>query len=569
MATELPAPRTWLHEPTPVAGEGWDAASAGLGAAIRRERAALCWIGLWPLFCAALVRPLTNVPIIDDWTYAASVEQLLQTGRLRILEISAIYPVTQVLWGALFSLPFGFSFGALRISTVALAMLGGWAFYLTLRELGFVRRFAMIGTFLLTTNPTLVLLAHSFMADVPALSLASCATLLLVRGWQRSRLVELWAAVPFSMAAVMARQVAIAVPLAALIACLLGWRRWGAVGRAAVVPLVAGLASSLASWVLAGELLGPALQEAERLQRLRYIFSLGLGDYAKALFEIALAVAFMLVAAPLATLSPRRPRRLALVLLATAVLGVAAWTIGHGAVFDPLAQGTLSLNELGKARELMPGSLPRAPLAPIAGWAVQALMLCGAAVVLVALAVALRRRRLAPPRHFGHALLAVSALLQLSFILALWLYNDRYYLLLLPPAIVLLLHVLEPERVSTPVLVGLLSLQAAIGIVGTRDALAYNEVCQRAHAALMSAGVPPREIDAGWSFNGWMLYAHPQRLAPGEDRNRDVAQVTAKTRLRYSLAVSPLPGYRVLRAIRWRQWAWPTPSQLLVLQRIN
>src|SRR3954468_23612982 len=114
MAAERPGIRSWLHEPTSVASEAWDTAGAGLGAAIRRERVALCWIGLWPLACVALVRPLTNVPIIDDWTYAASVEQLLQTGRLRILEISAIYPVTQVLWGALFSLPFGFSFGALR-----------------------------------------------------------------------------------------------------------------------------------------------------------------------------------------------------------------------------------------------------------------------------------------------------------------------------------------------------------------------------------------------------------------------------------------------------------------------
>jgi hypothetical protein len=569
MATERPITRTWHPRPTPVSSDAPDAARTSLSAVIRQERSALFWIGLWPLVCAAFVRPLTNVPIIDDWTYAASVEQLLQTGRLRILEISAIYPVTQILWGALFSLPFGFSFGALRISTIVLATLGAWAFYLTLRELGFARRIAMIGSFLLTTNPTVILLTHSFMADVPALSLASCATLLLVRGWQHSRPLELWAAAPLSMAAVMSRQVAVAIPLAALVACMLRRRQWNTLAWPTTAPLVAGFAASIASWLLAGKLLGPALHEAERLQRLRYILSLGFGDYARSLFEIVLAVTFMLFAAPLATLSLRRPRPLGLVLSATALLGIAAWAIGGGAVFNPLSNATLSLNELGKARELVPGSLPQAPLAPIAAWVSQALMLCGTAAVLVALAVALHRRQLAPPRRFGPVLFAVSGLLQLGFILVLWLYNDRYYLLLLPAAIVMLLHVVEPERVSTPVLAALLSLQAAVGTVGTRDALAYNEACQRAHASLVSAGVPAREIDAGWSFNGWMLYAHPQNLAAGSDRNRAVPQVTANTPLRYSLAVAPLPGYRVLHTIRWRERMWPSPSRVLVLQRID
>ena len=55
------------------------------------------------------VGPRANVPVIDDWVYAWSVEHLLQTGRLRVLEFSAVYPIAQIMWGALFARVAGFS----------------------------------------------------------------------------------------------------------------------------------------------------------------------------------------------------------------------------------------------------------------------------------------------------------------------------------------------------------------------------------------------------------------------------------------------------------------------------
>src|ERR1051326_3060071 len=90
------------------------------------------------VFAAAwwLVLPRANVPVIDDWVYAWSVEHLVETGRLRVLEISAVYPIAQILWGALFARIAGFSFVVLRASTMTLSALGCGAVYLTLRELG-------------------------------------------------------------------------------------------------------------------------------------------------------------------------------------------------------------------------------------------------------------------------------------------------------------------------------------------------------------------------------------------------------------------------------------------------
>jgi Trk-type K+ transport system membrane component len=48
-----------------------------------------------------LVSAWRNVPVIDDWVYASSVEHLLKTGRLRISDYSAVYPIAQILSAAL------------------------------------------------------------------------------------------------------------------------------------------------------------------------------------------------------------------------------------------------------------------------------------------------------------------------------------------------------------------------------------------------------------------------------------------------------------------------------------
>ena len=40
-----------------------------------------------------------DVPVIDDWTYAWSVEQLRYHGRLAMLDWSSIFPIGPALWG--------------------------------------------------------------------------------------------------------------------------------------------------------------------------------------------------------------------------------------------------------------------------------------------------------------------------------------------------------------------------------------------------------------------------------------------------------------------------------------
>ena len=129
-------------------------------------------IALGAIAVTLVVRPFRDTPFVDDWTYAWSVEHLLKTGDLRILDISASINVSQIVWGAIFCLPFGFSFTALRVSTWVLSTGCLVGLYLLLRELGVSRRDALIGTAALATYPVYFVLSFTFMTDVPALASA-------------------------------------------------------------------------------------------------------------------------------------------------------------------------------------------------------------------------------------------------------------------------------------------------------------------------------------------------------------------------------------------------------------
>ena len=83
----------------------------------------------------------------------------------------------------------------------------------------------------------------------------------------------------------------------------------------------------------------------------------------------------------------------------------------------------------------------------------------------------------------------------------------------------------------------------------------------------MDSGVRPSDIDAGYAWNGWWLYAHPENLAKGMTA-QDVPWITTQRRSTYILSTSTLAGYDVVREMAWTDDApWPGPDRLLVLKR--
>ena len=158
---------------------------------------------------AAVTGAGRDVPVIDDWTYAWSVEQLLEHGRLAVLDWSSVYPVGPAAWGAAWSLVFGFSFGTLRVSTLALAAVGCGALYFLLRELEASPRVALFGALTVAANPAFLLLASSFMTDVPFVALTLLALVGYTRAIRRDAPHLLWWAGLWACLSCLERQIGV------------------------------------------------------------------------------------------------------------------------------------------------------------------------------------------------------------------------------------------------------------------------------------------------------------------------------------------------------------------------
>jgi hypothetical protein len=149
----------------------------------------------------------------------------------------------------------------------------------------------------------------------------------------------------------------------------------------------------------------------------------------------------------------------------------------------------------------------------------------------------------------------------------LWMYNDRYLIVLVPLIVALALGARQRADPLPRLACVALTIFAVIAVAGTRDALRFNQSVRDSWQALVNSGVRPSDIDAGYAWTGWVLYAHPQNLAKGMTVN-DVPWVTSNRRALYILSKSPLEGYDVARVVNWHDDApWPGPDQLLVLKR--
>jgi hypothetical protein len=525
----------------------------------RRELGPLLVVLGFFLCSSLLVSPLRNVPVIDDWTYAWSVEHLLTTGRLAVLDNSSSYTVLETYWGALWASVLGFSFGVLRLSTVALGAAGCGALYLLLRELGLDRHRSLLGALVLAANPIFFVLAFSFMTDVPFLSLTLFALLCYAAGLRRDRPAWLWAGSIFAVGAFLSRQIGAVTPLA-VVPCLL-WRRTGRSGLwQRLLPVAVALAAIFLLQLWMTHSLGRPSDMQRRLENLSYLNLVSARDYLGESFFMLLQVTFYLFPLLLAGISLQGRHRLLIGAVLVPVIAALLWWFS-GEIPSPIqVGGTWSLRELAIVRGLIQGKPPEP--APLDGftWPARAVMLISAAA-LISGAFGIKVRELTRPE----VMLLTYGLLQLVLINVLWLHYDRYALVLVPPLIYFALKVSLRTGLRRFMVWGGLVLLAFVSVTGTWDALRFNQACLDAFRRLRERGIPAADIDAGYSLTGWTLYAHPENLPPGIDARTDAPWVTSDRELPYVISNSPLPGHKVIEEASWAGLPWASSNRLYVL----
>jgi hypothetical protein len=537
---------------------------------------------------AIAVGAYRDVPVMDDWAYAWSVERLLHRGRLEVLDWSAVYPVGPALWGAAWSLVLGFSFATLRLSTLVLALVASGALYLILRELETPPRLALFGALSMAANPVFLLLSSSFMTDVPFVAFTLLALLCYVRAMRRDDPALLWWGGVWACVSCLDRQIGVLTPIAAL--PLLVRPPIGRISRSATAfSLVATWLVMLVGSVVITSWLQPTGEMTKLVDRLAWLLEVPVASYVRSNLYILSTVAFYALPALLAMATVRgvwRTRTLVLV-----VASIAAIMLGFlGEIPVPLRpESTWTLTEVGGTRLLISGLVP----AVEAPWIENLLRGAGLLAAALALLAVMKRDRVPPlvprgasPHAHGPAALVRRALhavkeiplttraplvvylvAYLLLVNVLWFYNDRYLLVLLPVIVALALSH-RAARPGVPRLAWVMSaIFAVVAITGTRDALRFNQAVRDSWQALVDSGVRPSDIDAGYAWTGWMLYAHPENLANGLTVG-DVPWITSKRRLPYLISKTRIDGYDVAREVAWSDDAsWPGPDRLFVLKR--
>jgi hypothetical protein len=524
----------------------------------RRDRLALLTFSVMAAGASLVVWPVQDVPIIDDWTYAWSVEQLHQRWRLALLPWSFHYAFAQVLWAWPFVAVGGFSFVTLRLSTLVLGWMASLAFFGILRNGGVGTPAALLGALAFFFNPAFFFLAHSFMTDVPYLAGVNFALLGYALWATRGRLSWLVLGGCFGMAAFLVRQLGLVV-LFVPVAYLVLFRRPLLRRRAVALVAVAPILLATAAWWGIRTTLGVSWKYAEMnsivAARLVPGWWLTAAAWVEALtLVLHLLVSTGLVLAPLTITALVATRRGILLGIAIAAGMAAIGLTAAGILPDPLHAGqVMSATELGLNRSLIGrGSDPSPPFSTTMIAVISTASFMSGAVAVGATALAARSAvgRLLILSLLGH--LAAGAVAVLI--------HDRYYLPLLPALIFGLVRLL-PGRTWTLLAGGLvIGGLGATAITGTIDALRFNEALARERTQLLSRGVRARDIDAGYVFNGWWLYAHDL-----VDRN-DVPFVTSPRSLSYTLATTPLPGYTTEKVVPVPSF-WSRPDRVYVVHR--
>jgi len=558
-------------------------ARARLLATVRPHRLFVAVLGCYAL-AAVIVPTFTPVATTDDWGYARSVEILVEDHRLTVFPVVAATAVFQVVWGALFAVVFGMSFGALRLSTVVIVGLGGWALYGLCRELGVRRSRSALGAAAYLFNPLAFVLAFTFMTDPHFTALLLVSTLFYARGLgggaAGARATVAGSAV--AACAFLTRQQGALIPLAVIVYLIVTRRlnpnREGVRRLLQVVGLPVVATAGYYLWLRfvndVPDVQESFLREAVAagwggtwlmVRRLTFIELMYLGFFALPVVAAALPAARRLVG-PI----PTGGWLLVCAWEAVVVAGVAIF----GAEGRRMPYVPQFLGPGGPGAPDVLGSRPRLLDDRTLDWITG---VCLAATLLLALVLTRKVRAAATPDRAKAGLVLAIALWQVvgvlppSYHYRNWAISlDRYLLPLLPFTICLALWALRDVRLAQPVGWLVVAGFAVFIVAGTRDYLVYMDGVWKLAREANAAGVANERLDAGSAWDGYHLYEYSRanNIAPRTPNGPWWVYFYAPaTDSSYVVAGKPLPGYAVVTERAYSSWLETEPTRLYLLRR--
>ncbi len=546
--------------------------------------------GLWILM-SIIVDPRGDFPLNDDWSFGSMVRNWLTNGELRSTGPGAMTRIFQIVWGALLCLPFGFSYTALRISTLTLGLVGVLATYKLLRLMPISPPLAFMGAVVMAVNPLYFNSANTFMTDVPFLAFMVLALWQFVRGVElECRNSIAWGGI-LSSCAILIRQLGVAVPLSFALVHFIRIRLQDPVNRksyfTAWFPVFSAFAALIFYKIISKTLNLPPLlggavfvQETVKLS-LNWLISVGFLVVRAMLLTVFYSGLFIL---PLLILVLQRTWRFRSPELRRARLLRWAFCFGLLLVILAVTRQVMPLTTnliydfgLGPPllRDFYVLRIPNLPSLARGFWyLVTGLSLVGSTLLIdtCILAGQVFWKRGASGilvSEWIPGVLILSSVVYLVPVSMNYVFYDRYVMFFIPIFLVLLTSQCQKEIKHRSI--GPLSIVALIlavfltwfSIGGTHDYLSWNRArWQALHYLIDDLHVAPRLIDGGYEFNG--LYNFNENLRLSMESEKSWWWVDRDD---YVVAFGPIPGYEIMRSFRYARWLPRGKGSICILHK--
>lgn len=484
------------------------------------------------LICYWVAWPVAQMGFVDDWSYAKTAEVFAQTGHLVYNGWATAMLGWQIPWGALFINLFGFSFMTVKLSTLPVALGCLLLFYAILRRFEIGPRNAMIGTLTMGLSPLFMPLAASYMSDVPGLLVILlclyCCLRALAAGTNQAMIGWLVVAATSNLLGGTARQVAW-LGVLVMVPCA-GWmlRKQRGVLAATMLLWAAGLGGVLYSmhWFAAQPYSITSTSFGKHSHALGMLIAktVSASDMIMAQVICLLLIVFPVLVAWLPKFGRNFDHYVALLLFGLLPMVVMKILMrSHAEIWPPhVLYKELSMHR--DARVIWQGDAQQL-LIPTSAQIVLSLFLIAA---LIGCIYCVRKGWKVIPeaeRWRGREMFGLLVPYSLSYFTLLlplaWntISFDRYMLGIMPCAIIALTWLYErcigPKLPVTSVV--WLVIFACFGVAGTHDWFAWQRARLAAIHELRSAGIPRRNIEGGFEYDGWTQvqnggYIHDERV---------------------------------------------------------
>ncbi len=545
----------------------------------------LAVLAAWLLAVFVLVGVGGEFPLSDDWAYGHVVRTLCNGGGLDLLPWTGASLVAQAGYGAVACGWFGFSYEMLRLTTVAMSVVGIAATWMLLREAGANPRTSAAGAAVVAFSPPWFNLTFTFMTDVPFASLITLAAALYARGFRRGSRGLLLTAGIVAANAFLIRQHGVFAPMAAALVALLSaplaqmrahehapyrvgadddaFSRFVDAASACAVPFL--VIAVYTAWVASGRGVPLAMQIKVNEAATTPFLEIG-----NAAFRGIVTTGFLLMPWALALRPDGAIERRFFVALVAALGGAAVFLfVREGALMfylpNVLYDFGLGAITLRDAFFLALPSLPR--LGPAFTVPLTIASLVSAAMLGVALLSRVIPMLRSPVTAFCLGALGLTALGTLGQSAY---YFDRYLLPVLPLAMAGVVAVSPAVRIGAGYGVAIVAL-ALYSVAGTHDYMEWNRVRWQMLTALEARGVTAERIDGGMEYNAERLAAR-LRTSPSDAQARRGQAATVKSWWwviddEWVVAFGPLDGYEVADSRSYSRWLGMDEGRVLLLHR--